>query len=107
MASKYKKVSKKKCIQKVNEVVECYCPNKWCLLKEILISKYTDPRFLVQFKCIEHLKFEESQTQDRDIGWEGAVNKWVEGGYAEAYSRLYDENLTAEQIYKKILDDLG
>jgi hypothetical protein len=99
-------ISKKKCAQKVNEVVDCYCPNKWCLLKEILISKHTDPRFLMQFKCIEHLKFEESQSQGHDIGWNGAIGKWIDDGYAKSYDKLYDENLTAEQIYNKILKDL-
>lgn len=98
-------VSKRKRIKKVNEVVNTYCPaGKWCLLKEIMISKHTDPRFLVQFKCIEHLKYEESQSVGYDIQWNKAHEIWIGRGYAELFSQYYNEDLTAEQIYEKILD---
>ena len=99
--------SKGKIRKKIEEVVNIYCPNgKWCLLKEIMISKYTDPRFFVQLKCLEHFKYEESQTQGEDIGWNEAHYKWMERGFAKAFADYYDEDLTAEQIYKKILENI-
>jgi hypothetical protein len=99
--------SSTKLAKKINEVVSPYCPCEWCILKEILLSKHTDPRFLVQLKCIEHFKWEESQTQKRDIGWSEAHQMWIDEGFAEAFAKFYDEELTAEQIYKNILDYLN
>lgn len=99
--------SKEVIARKIEEAVCPYCKTgAWCLLKEILLSKNTDPRFLVQIKCIEHLKWEESQTVGRDITWSNANQIWIDRGYAEAFARLYDESLTIEQIYEKILKDL-
>lgn len=101
-------VNKEKLLSKLDEVVKpyCNCEHGWCILKEILLSKHTDPRFLVQLKCIEHFKWEESQPLDKDIGWSEAHHKWIENGFAEAFAKFYDEDLTAEEIYKKILDNL-
>ena len=96
--------SKETTAKKIEEVVCPYCTTgKWCLLKEILVSKHTDPRFLIQLKCIEHLKWEESQTVGHDIKWELANKIWIERGFEEAFAQFYSEELTAEQIYEKII----
>lgn len=92
-----------KIAQKIDEVVCPYCDHNWCILKELCISKKTDIRMLIQLKCIEHLKFEESQTVGRDIKWATAHQIWIDRGFADAFAKYYDENLTAEQIYEKIL----
>ncbi|MDD4389672.1 MAG: hypothetical protein PHW03_02595 [Eubacteriales bacterium] len=92
--------------KKINEVVSPYCNCQWCILKEIMLSKSTDPRFLIQLKCIEHFKWEESQTLKRDIGWKEANDKWIERGFATAFSKFYNEELTAEEIYAQILNFL-
>ena len=41
--------------------------------------------------------------KSEDIGWENAHRLWVERGMAKAFAELYDEDLTAEQIYEKII----
>jgi len=93
----------KKLYQKIEEVVKPYCKCDWCLLKEISACKYSDPRFFIQLKAIEHFKYEESERQGRDIGWEEAHMLWVEQGFAKEFADFYDEELTAEDIYDKIL----
>lgn len=93
--------------KKINDVVRPYCKCDWCILKEILISKHTDLRFLTQLKCIEHLKWEESQTQKRDIGWKEANMMWIDLGFAEAFAEFYDEDAEPEDIYKRILTRLN
>jgi len=95
-----------KLAKKLNEIVNPYCTNSWCILKEILICSHTDPRFFVQLKCIEHLKFELSEKMGRDVGWEASHLEWVANGYAGLFAEYYDEDLTAEQIYEKILKSL-
>ena len=99
--------SNTKLSKKLDEVVSPYCKCGWCILKEILLSKHTDPRFLTQIKCIEHFKWEESQTQKRDIGWSEAHQLWIDDGFAEAFAKFYNEDQTAEQIYKSIIEYLN
>lgn len=106
MASNSKSSKKRNLAKKLNEVVRPYCKSDWCILKEILCSKYEDPRFFVQLKCVEHFKFEESERQGIDIGWEKAHMEWVDRGYAKWFAEYYDENLTAEEIYEKILEKI-
>jgi len=53
------------------------------------ISQIED-RVLFQFKELEMFKFFESKTQERDIGWNEAVQLWVRRGYAARFSKLYD-----------------
>ena len=99
--------TKAKFAQKLHEVVKPYCKAEWCLLKEILVCSHSDARFLVQLKCVEHFKYEESERQNRDVGWEDAHMEWVACGYSKAFAEFYDEDLTAEQIYEKIVKSLA
>jgi len=101
------KMGKTKLEKKLDEVVAPYCKCEYCLLKEIQKSKKIDPRFLMQLKCIEHFKWEESQTRKVDIGWAEANVLWIERGFAEAYAKFYNEDLTAEEIYQEIIKFLN
>lgn len=97
--------SKAKLIKKIDEVVAPYCNNnKYCILKEILVCSHKDPRFLIQLKCIEHFKYEESEKLGKDLGWDVAHVEWVAKGYANLFAEYYNEDLTAEQIYEKIIN---
>jgi DNA-binding transcriptional regulator/RsmH inhibitor MraZ len=73
-----------------------------CLLKQLLLkdSKYNS-RLLVQTKLIEKAKFEESERQKQDIGWQRAWEIWVEKGYAKKFAEVWDENKSFKQIYKE------
>ena len=94
--------SKAQLAKKVNEVVCEYCKSDWCLLKEVMICKHSDSRFLVQLKCIEKFKFVLSETAKGDVGWDVAHMEWVDRGYAKRFADVYNEDLTAEQIFEKI-----
>jgi hypothetical protein len=95
--------SKNKIIEKINEVVKPYCAREWCILKEFCISKQINVRVLIQLKCIEHRKFELSEKVGRDVGWKVAYTEWIDSGCAELFSKYYNEDLTAEQIYLKVV----
>ena len=90
-----------KLIKKMNEACSCHA-EKYCLLKEIIVCSHDSPRFLVQLKCVEKFKYEESQRRGKDIGWDEAHLEWVSLGYAKKFADLYDEDLTAVELYKKI-----
>jgi len=98
--------TKAKFAQKLHEVVKPYCKAEWCLLKEILVCSHSDARFLVQLKCVEHYKFELSQIMGNDVGWETSHSEWVIGGFAKKFAEYYNEDLTAEQVYEKIIKDI-
>jgi len=97
------RTDKSKIAKKINEVVKPYCNAEWCLLKEMLACTHGEPRLFVQFKCIEHFKYEESERRGKDIGWDSASMEWVAQGYAKDFAEQYNEDLTAEQIYQNIL----
>lgn len=98
--------TKEKLLCKLNEVVKPYCNVDWCILKEILLCNHKEPRIFVQLKCIEHCKFELSQKANQDIGWANANLYWIDSGCAKLFAQFYNEDLTAEEIYKKILENL-
>ena len=62
------------------------------------VSQIED-RVLFQFKELEMFKLFESKNQGRDIGWNEAVQRWVEGGYAVRFSKLYDEEGIRDPLY--------
>ena len=97
--------SKAKIIKKIDEVVKPYCQNEWCLLKEMLCCSHTDPRLYSQLKCVEIFKFDEGKRLNKDIGWNEAHMEWVVNGYAKAFADFYSEELTAEYIYQKIIEN--
>lgn len=82
-----------------------YCPSdKYCILKEIIIYTHKfEPRFLIQLKCIEIFKYEESEKLQKALDWDQAFLKWVEDGYAKIFADVYNEKANPRQLYKKIL----
>lgn len=97
--------SKAQLIKKLNEVCEPSCAStKYCLLKEIITCSHDDPRFLVQLKVIEMFKWEESEREKHDIGWDEAHMQWVLRGYAKKFADVYanNEDLNPTEIYKLV-----
>ena len=91
--------------QLLNDVCED-CKQDYCILKDLLLTAHTfDERFLVQLKCVEIYKYEESKTEDKDIGWSDAFMQWADKGFAKKFADLYDEDseLTPRQLYNKII----
>lgn len=83
----------------IEEISPCECNGKYCFFKTLFeLSKY-DQRALAQLKCIEMYKWEINKSDTNDIGWDKAVEMWIEKGHAENYANVYNESLTAHEIY--------
>jgi hypothetical protein len=93
--TKYKKL--------IDEFAEnCPLKNGYCSLKELLMHMHKDPRLLIQIKCVEKLKYEESQKQGKDVGWTDAFLLWVKSGMAKKFAAIYDEEKSIDEIYAKL-----
>jgi len=97
-------VSSEKYCGLLDELVSDNCNCGYCLLKYLLESIHPDPRFLVQLKCIEKFKYEQSCKDGVDIGWNEACYRWVNKGLAKAFCDAYDGNddLTVLEIYGNV-----
>ena len=94
----------------INELVPDDCPCSYCFLKFYLSHCQPDRRMLVQLKCIEKFKWDRSEQNGHNCGWESAVSSWVEQGYAEAFARCYSSLLHVDDIYahcKEMVKDPG
>jgi len=92
------------------ELIEEICCEKckkdsYCILKELIIHTIRDTRVIVQIKCIEKYKWEESERQNCDIGWDEAGKKWVDNGYATKFATIYKEKDSIDEIYKKVMSN--
>lgn len=79
---------------------ECPRKNAYCSLKELLMQMHKDPRLLIQIKCVEKFKYEESQKKGKDIGWTDAFMLWVKNGMAKRFASVYDEDKHIDEIYQ-------
>ena len=60
-----------------------------CLLKYLVLDVHHDSRrLLTQVKVMDKYKYEESERQGKDIGWDSATKLWVEKGYAKRFDIL-------------------
>jgi len=76
----------------LDEICDTCSKDNYCLLKDLCsLSSLIDERFVVQMKCIEIFKYEESKHQDRNIEWNEATMMWAEQGYAEHFANIYDK----------------
>jgi len=89
--------------QRVDEICSDYCENSWCILKEfVCMSSQINMRTLLQLKCIEKFKFEQSDLNDKEYTWDEATFMWADK-YADKFNRYYTEEITFKELYKKIL----
>ncbi|MFA5311723.1 MAG: hypothetical protein WC375_00225 [Methanomassiliicoccales archaeon] len=81
------------------------CDGTYCILKQILLhTHHPDARIMIQIKCVDKFKYEESEKAKKDIGWEDAFNRWVDKGYASAFAEAYNEDLSVAKVYKATVD---
>lgn len=78
------------------------CPREYCTLKEILLRGGMSDRMLVQLKVMEMFKYDESQRQKQDIGWEGATQLFHERKLDEKFAEVYKPELHPRTIYKRL-----
>lgn len=97
-------ISKAKLKKIVHKVVKPYCQCDWCLLKEVVCTSHDDSwiRSLLQLKCLEIFKNDQSRIAGHDIGWQETHMRWIDMGYAEGFAEYYDEEKSAEAIYEEI-----
>lgn len=92
----------------INQIACQDCNCHYCTLKELLISMHPNPRVLFQFKCIEIYKYDRSEQEQKDIGWEQAANEWVETYavlFAQAYKEFENNNdLTIIRVYERVME---
>ena len=89
----------------LNLIHELCPPNcdGYCFFKLYFEMAHFDERTLIQMKCLEIFKYEESEKSKKDIGWDVAIQLWMERGYAKKFSDVFDENLTAKENYKRVV----
>jgi hypothetical protein len=95
-------MASKKTIKQLRE--GCDCSNtKYCPLEILLLAQ--GDRLLLQHKLVEIYKFSESKIDNRDIGWDEAYKRWVNKGYAEIFSKVYEDTpeLDIKEMYKKVI----
>jgi len=88
----------------LDEVGQDYCPSGcYCLFKEFLINAHPSRRLLVQLKVIDRYKWIKSKDAGKDVGWEFALQNWVEDGNAAKFAELYTDEKPEKEIFKEII----
>ena len=101
------KVSEKRFQQLIEELTDEHCNCDYCFLKKFIESLHPEPFVLVQLKCIEMFKWDESKTEDRDIGWNEAGMRWANNGYASVFRDIFDEDLSIREVYTLTIDRIN
>jgi len=92
------KYTKKQFPQLLNELA-CEGCSKYCFLKLFVESLHPEAFVLIQLKCIEFFKWEESEREGEDIGWNEAGMRWAMNGYACCFREIFNEELTPKENY--------
>lgn len=79
------------------------CENKYCFFKIFLLEQHPNPRVIAQIKAFEIWKYELSEKTGKDVGWNAAIEKWIEQGLSAAFAEIYDAENTPRQNYKDTL----
>jgi hypothetical protein len=89
--------------QVLDEICED-CTKEYCTLKELLLhdAKYND-RMVLQIKCVEKWKYEESVRQRKEVTWQDAWELWMDRGYAKKFSEVYKEDIHFKELYKLVI----
>jgi len=88
------------------KVIDQIAPCKnYCLFKLFFETVEYDQKYLVQLKCIEIFKWEESEREGKDIGNEEAMIRWVQNGYAKRFSEEYNEERDIQEIYDLTMEN--
>jgi len=98
-------LDKKEYREILEDICDEYCEKgHYCILKEFMVSSHSSPRLLMQLKCIDKFKFEQSKSINKDLGWAKAMDLWVDEGYAEKFSCAYTEKKSFTKIYKETME---
>jgi len=62
------------------------CTKQNCFLKFMVLHNPLSDRQFMQMKILDKFKYEWSEELGYDIGFDGAMEKWVTDGYAKKYA---------------------
>ena len=89
-----------------DKIIERYCNNgchgSHCLLKEFARCIGHSERTLAQMMCVDIFKYEESAVQQKDIGWNNAMQLWVQRGHARRFEEFYHDDIEPRELYEQI-----
>jgi len=102
-----KNLSEKRFKQLINELIDDHCSCDYCFLKTFIESLHPEPFVLVQLKCIEMFKWDESKVAGQDIGWNEAGMRWATNGYAAAFREVFDCELSIRDNYKLTIEKMS
>ena len=77
------------------------CSRSYCFFKTFLEKQHPSERLLIQLKCLEKMKWEESEKENHDIGLQEAGMRWCNDGWAKAFAQAYEEKENIEEIYTR------
>jgi len=100
----FMKSKKEKRFDEIIDEVSCdHCSNNYCFLKKYVLSLHPGTFVIVQLKCIEMFKWEESERAGHEVKWEDIEFMWSDLGYAAAFREAFNEDLSVRDIYRKTL----
>ena len=85
--------------------LDCLGNPENCKLKASALALLKNRRVLVQAKCLEKFKYEESTRERQDITWKGATEEWIYRGYAKTFASIYSPAKSVEQIYRETINN--
>jgi len=85
----------------IMELIPTDCDCGYCFLKFYLSHCHPDRRMLIQLKCIEKFKWERSEQNSQNCGWQAAIMAWADEGYAKAFADCYSPVLHIDDIYAR------
>ena len=83
----------------INDVA-CCSSDHYCTLKEIMWRAPRQAREILQIKCVEKLKYERSEREQREIDWPEAFDRWIADGLAESFAQAYYEGIEFAELYR-------
>jgi len=101
-----KSIDSKRFHEIIEELVCDNCTSEYCFLKKFIESLHPSPIVLIQFKCIERFKWEESERENKALDWNEAAFMWSDNGYATAFRKVFDEDLTVREIYSRTMNEM-
>jgi len=95
--------------KKYKELLDDICQeencNKNCILKEILVNLHTNPRLLIQLRCVGRFKKLQENIKCNEMSWTEAMNEWVSSGKAKKFNEVYEEDKKYLDIYKQVMKE--
>jgi hypothetical protein len=82
---------------------DCPCDKeKWCFIKELVLSSGFSDRQAEQARLVYDYKYMQSKEEKRDIGRERALKEFI-AQYSEKFAKVYREGMKHDELFPKVL----